>query len=106
MTLKKGTDILIHAMQANKGSGGIASNILNLCTRGVVLSALCPSQCTMRQKCTPAPITIKQKAWWILQSQSGCFREERNFLLLPGIEPPDCWAHSTVILRYSAPKLI
>jgi len=53
MTLKKGTDIPIHAMKANKGSGGTAPNILNLCTRGVELSAAWPSQCTMRGKCTP-----------------------------------------------------
>jgi hypothetical protein len=102
---KEGSDIPIHAMKANKGSEGTAPDILILCTRGVVLSAAWPSQCTMREKCT-RPITINQKAWWVPHSQSGCFREERNFLPLPETEPPDCWAHSTAILCYSVPELI
>jgi hypothetical protein len=85
-------------MKANKGSGGIAPNFLNLRTIGSSVVSLMP----------PLPIPINQKAWWVPHSQSGCCREERNFLLLPGFEPPDCQAHSIVTILgmcYSAAKL-
>jgi hypothetical protein len=97
-------------MKANKGSGGIAENILNLRTIGSKVDSLMPQPVYHQTKVAPSPpVPINQKTWWVPQRQSGCCREERNFLLLPGFEPPDCQAHSIVTILgmcYSTAKLI
>jgi hypothetical protein len=69
----------VHAVKAKRGNGSMAPLILDLGSRRRWVVNFTPQE--MNPQCT-----MNRKLGWI-HSQSGHFAEEKNLLLLPGIEP-------------------